>query len=309
MPTMMKTPLVTFGILVILLSLGCAEMGNFFVPPHKKSDYGDQSKECLYLTVPPAKAEAAFPAALLATAAVGLLVDRTAAAIKKESERYKASYSARETKDLLIMKDASTTVLNWDTLTFVRYLGKDAKNRTCADLKNDPSVEKAVEFISKVDRDKSEITAESLTLNKTKAKVASTRWFVPWSWWMLIDRSSEKVELKATVVMSAIAQTEKGSQPKDIISADLPLGKYDLDDDVSAKPIKDVSSGPFVIPALECKATPCTGPKTTVTVTLTESNDLGDILGDASKKVTDNKQSIINFVLEQLKIESPKNGK
>ena len=100
--------------------------------------------------------------------------------------------------------------------------------------------------------------------------------------------------------------TEKGPQSKDIISADLPLGKHLLKDAIQTLDIKDVSTGPFVLPNPGCKPA-CSGLHTTATITITESNELGDIIGDASKKVADNKQSIVNFVLEQLKIESKQN--
>lgn len=297
---MNKTSVVTLTLLTFASAAGCAEVGNFFVPPHPNSDFGDPSKACLYLTPEP-KPATEMPAigGVVATAAIGYLIDRTAAAIKDEAKRYQSSYSARETNVL-----GNTEAEQWKQLTFVRYLGEKAATKKCKEL--DPAnteLEKAVQLEAELTTGQTpEIRVTKLTLNKTKAKVASVRWFVPWSWWMLLDRSSQKVDLKATVVMSAIVKTDKGSQSKDIVSADLPLGKHNLDDKNigSALPINDVSSGPFVLPQSE------SGLRTTVTITVTESNELGDTIGDAAKKVSDNKQAITNFVLGELKIAPPK---
>lgn len=304
----MKTHLVALVTIAYASTIGCAEIGNFFIPPHSSSDYGGDSKTCLYLLPKPSNNEA-LPAVagIAASAAIGVLVDRTAAAIKQESTRYQASYSARATRALVSINASGTPSYSWDTLKFVRYLGKSTM--TCDELDSlgdqqikTNNLERAIQLEAKLIREPApEIVIQTLDLNKAKAKVASSRWFVPWSWWMLLDRSAEMVDLKATVTLSALVKTENGSQSKDIVSADLPLGKHKLP--VKIDNVKDVSTGPFVLPNPGCGKS-CSDLLTTATVTITESNELGDIIGDASKKVADNKQSIVNFVLKELKVQT-----
>lgn len=321
---MNKTPVVTLTILAFAATVGCAELGNFFVPPHPNSDFGDPSKACLYLKGPAVtkrpkpdeKGEKALPAiaGIAASAAIGYLVDRTASAIKNESNRYQSSYSARHTKNLVYIQgdQEKETAYLWNTLTFVRYLGDITRTKTCEELESLPTEqgqEKAFELVAMLITEPTpEIKVNSVTLHKTKAKVASLKWYIPWSWWMTFDRSSQKVDLKATVTLSTIIHKGKGRESKDIISADLPLGKHKLTDAVQQLTVTDVTSGPFVLPNPEC-GYGCEDLRTTATITVTESNELGDVIGDASKKLTDNKQSINNFILEHLKIETPKNNK
>lgn len=311
----MNTPLVSLVIVAFASSVGCARIGNFFVPPHPNSDQVGLSKECLYLTGEEIQKRPAGPgllvipplAGIAAAAAIGFLVDRTAAAIKDESTRYQASYSARQTKNLIyVQPDDGENAYLWHTLKFVRYLGKDntIRTKTCDQLEGDNTFVKAITLEAELKKPP-EITITKVTLNKTKAKVASVRWYVPWSWWMWLDRSAETVDLKATVTLSTIVKPVNGPpQSKDIVSADLPLGKHELTDTGGDLPITDVSSGPFVIPKAEC-GSDCVDLNTTATVTMTESNELGDIIGNAAKKVTDNKQSIVNFVLNKLNINPP----
>jgi len=312
MVLVMRTPLIAATILIFTLTTGCAEIGNFFVPPHSHSDHDNASKTCLYLTgLPVSEGTATLEAApaiagIAASAAMGYLVDRTASAIKDESKRYQASYSARDSRDLAAVQGGSTEYL-WNTLTLIRYLGDDLGKQTCAqisELKEEQQPEKAVQLVAElVTQPAPEIKVRSLILNKTKAKVASVRWFIPWSWWMLVDRSNQRVDMKATVTLSAILQTEKGPQSKDIISADIPLGKFKLKDNSQEIQINDASSGPFILPSLGCSN--CKGLHTTATITISESNELGDIIAEASKKVSENKQSITNLVLGELKIAPP----
>lgn len=305
---MPKALSITCTAVCAVLVSGCAEVGNFFVPPHSKSDAAEPSKACLYLDRKAVKAEALPIAAMAASAVVGFLVDRTAAAITDESKRYHASYSARAEALLASRIDPNSVTVHPHELTFRRYLAGDKElisSQSCTDLRN-ASTQIALEVKGELSADPVEFRITEVTLNNTKAKVASTRWFVPWSWWMLFDRSSHKVDLKATIAVNGLAPTDQGVQSKEVIAVDLPLGKFDLDETIQKRKLADVSSGRFPIPNIQCSKD-C-DLNAIVTITLTESNDLGDVIGDAAKKVAENKQSVVKFVLEQVKLDAPKSG-
>src|SRR5205823_14688700 len=150
---------------------------------------------------------------LAASAAIGLLVDRVAQGIKQEATRYKASYSARQRSNLYIFDN---TQVRWkfSEIRLVRYQGTPKHpvgKADCQDWKTQvpEGVVKASEVKIKLQPSENnkalELIPTEITLHRTKAKVRSVRWYVPWSWWMLLDDTSGQVDLNIKISISVLS--------------------------------------------------------------------------------------------------------
>lgn len=306
-----------FLILIYTSSLGCAAVGNFFLPPHSKSDKGDPELTCLYLEKISGGTEFAPILAAGAAAGIGFLVDRVAASVEEEASRYNASYSARARSTLIL----DTGGVKFNSLRLVRFHGEEV-SRGCKDLQSHRRIndaipvsypEKALELIILIKSGRSgslvhELKASKITINKTKAKVREVKWFVPWSWWMLLHRREAMVDLKTTIKLSAMVQSSEGLKPVDLIASDLKLGKFNLDKDLYDVEIKDSSSGWFAFPSVDSSKEQGKLMPITASVSLTEADDLGDVIGKAGKKITENKQAIVNVILESLETNKGTSG-
>ncbi|MCH7651005.1 MAG: hypothetical protein IIA63_07585 [Nitrospinae bacterium] len=318
---MLKT--ILQAIFIFSLS-GCAAIGNFFIPPHPNSDGNDQERVCLYLDKPELLTPDGDAKALVGVAAVGvtaiagLLIDRVAEGIEQESSRYKSSYSARNL-DNLYKKEQNQVLRKFTELNLVRFEGQKIVKDTCNDLRG-----KSKEDLKRLDLVKSleltiEITKHSITsayelkptklrLKKTKAKVSDTRWYLPWTWWMYLDKSTGKIDMIATVSISIVVKAKEVAKTQDIIKVDLPLlKKASLDENFENFEIKDISSGWFMLPDADFSATQSV--PVTVNVTITESDDIGDTIGKVAKKVSENKETVVNFIHKEFKIEKDESSK
>lgn len=315
----MQTRIVFLGILCFSFS-SCAAVGNFFVPKHSKSDYQEPELSCIYLEEIASKTEALPLLTAAASVAAGILVDRVAKAVEKEGERYKASYSARvRDKFYKISPDMfgnDQKKRTFNTIRFVRFQGDNLStltekgekvSKSCEDLQTVMSTAEntaiAMELILDVSLDEDaeayEIKPSNLTIKKTKAKVKSWKGYMPWSWWMWFDSSQGKVDLKASVTLSAIGKSKEGLEPVDVIAVDIPLGKRDLNEKIINVDIKDGTSGWFIMPAVQNKLDLL---PVTVSVTVSESDEIGDVIGNAAKQISENKKQITNVILDSLKL-------
>jgi len=325
--------ILTATALFLISQVGCSVLGDVVIPPHPKSAATDPELICLILK-PPKEEEVRPPDGFLplvvpgvATAVAvigGVLIDQAGKAIKTEGERYKASYSARTTDFLLkATKPGARPTLNIKSITLVRYYGKDTpmnwgcKDPPSGDYKALTFEAEFLTFLPKYplpkEKEKNQdqlqdhgllqLQATGLSLARTKAKVPSPRWFLPWSWWMFFDRSAQKIDINANVAMTVMAQEKKDSEikPVDLMRVDLPLGKRNLDDKTDWK-VDHIASGWIAAPQFDTSglAAGQLFAPVTITVTITETDELGDPIGEASKKVSENKEKILAELLKAL---------
>ncbi|MDR4484361.1 MAG: hypothetical protein R3B95_14320 [Nitrospirales bacterium] len=318
------------GLLIITLSvLGCSTLGNVVVPPHPNSDLREKEKVCIYQSLEAQKK--AIPA-IVAAAGVGLLVDRIAEGIKEEAGRYKTSYSGRKTFRLFLDSPGKEMNPAIDTFELVRWVGKEMQNKSCKEIealfspeeKLSPKTKNHLLRIKKDEKDQTvieetirvgfkfsainqpiwEVTGDYLLLGKTKAKVSQPKIWAPWTWWLYLSDSAGKIDLSATLAIGGVITTKDGVKHSEFLKTDMPLAKnvdlHDVDEEPNQIGIKDVTSGYFVIPASN-KGSQDEKDRVPMTLSLTinESDDIGDLIAKGSKKVSENKQQIINFSLEK----------
>ena len=87
----------------------------------------------------------------------------------------------------------------------------------------------------------------------------------------------------------------------DLMRVDLPFGKRNLDDKTDRK-VDHIASGWIAAPQFDTsglEAGQLFAP-VTITVTITETDELGDPIGEASKKVSENKEKILAELLKAL---------
>jgi hypothetical protein len=334
------------SLLIFFLS-GCSATGDFFVPPHPKSDFRAPEKTCIYIkdTGSPKFAMTG----MAASAAIGFIVDRIADGVEEEAGRYKTSYSSRTTFSLFEEAPGNTFNPTLDSFELVRWIGKMAKEKTCSGIeelfdekdKTRTVTEKSTqkEIVEQLLRKKEvenkvvleeamrisfnmhsknypiwEVTGDYILLGKTRAKVSEPQILVPWSWWLPLSKSSGKIDLNATLAIGGVITTKDGLKHSDFIKVDMPLGKkFELADEegkFNKIDISDVTSGYFVIPGPKTKDDDKNVVPITLSLTINESDALGDLIGKGSKKISDNKQQIINFSLEKfgLPVENDKGG-
>ncbi|GJL65865.1 MAG: hypothetical protein NPIRA05_08360 [Nitrospirales bacterium] len=256
---------------------------------------------------------------VLGSAVIGLVVDQMAKGIEEEASRYKASYSAKKMDTIYVRGQNSRK----NILTIIRYQGDELmterqadptypnrelpkKKLSCAEIDKKPNETKktlkSVELEIEIKRDGArkayQLKPKKITLKRTKAKVKAFRWLVPWSWWMALDKSEGVIELNAKVVLTALIKDKDKIKTVDLIAADLPLGKFNLDKDIIEVEIDDVVSDWFFIPDYDSKDTDFGNRPFIARVTLEESDDFGDILGKVAKGVSDRKKDIINVIID-----------
>lgn len=147
------------------------------------------------------------------------------------------------------------------------------------------------------------VRIDKVKIESVRSKVADSSWY-PWHWpsslvilpWKLIDSDVSKVDLNIQVNLDVIAKSPKDAvQLIKVGSFDFPIGKVSMKDlEQGPKVFEDLGefdSGFLPLPSAEKETTD--GKRSVVkadqipfnlTVSVIESNDLGDVIGKGLEK-------------------------
>lgn len=137
------------------------------------------------------------------------------------------------------------------------------------------------------------ITPTVFELKDTKAKVSIF---------------NQNVDVNVQVTLSTLVKENKDGAAKqaDIAQIDFPVGKLKLSDDIKPPSLSQLRSSWYAVPRLTLPPPPDDPSKFAVvgplnlTITVMESNDFGDVIGQGAKLVSDNKTKIVDELLKAL---------
>jgi hypothetical protein len=285
---------------------GCSSLGNALIPPHQNSDFRDPDLTCLTFKYSDAREE--FGEELLAQGAgavIGWTIDQAAKVIEKEGGRYKATFSGRDSTELYhISQDGMKIRQKLLEVRLTRYHGQEFVNGCQADI---PADLKAFDFSADISinegKNAIELRPKELVIYKTKAKVPGLSLW-PHTWWRILDGNTGKVDYSARIVMVAVSESQAGVNQEELMKVDVPLGRYTLAKDPRTVKLSGVSSGWAPLPRVKRGAAKAvSGLPISITISITEANFLGDVLADASTKVSDSKDRITNKIVKLLNLE------
>jgi hypothetical protein len=297
------------------ITTGCAEIGNFIIPAHSNSEAKDPDAVCISLNTEPQESPVAL-ALPLAKFGAKLLVEQAAKAIKKESERYSSTYSARYSNNLFIVKNSGKDNdgndilgpgLQWKEIQVTRFYGIGEKDGKKVEPQCGIETEKVMEFKANIDisaqKDAIRFIPVSFYMSKSKSKVAAPSPWKPWSWWMWLDNSRGKTDVNIQLSMSLIVTTKEGRKQVNLGRFDVPIGKISLDKET----IKDrgvlgnLSSNwiplPEIIIPTNSKVNDVFG-SVDIQVTVMEADDLGDVIAKGAAKTEENNENIAAGILK-----------
>lgn len=315
--------LVTVFGCAILFSVGCQAVGDAFIPHHPASyvQKGCSTSVALqrskYVPIeikneatnkPAGKGILPF-AGMPAVASV--VVDQAVKTAETEAKKYNAVYSAR-TSDYFNSTNGGTN----ETIQTIIVERKCSTNTV---------FKFAMTLVPDLTNGVFRIRPEQVVINKTASKNFAPglprEWkdlwqYAPWKWpgniisivWWGLDDSISKVDFNVHVVIESIGFNEKHEGKNNVLCAlNFPLGKRNIGDiaiglndirnNMKTSQLSTIDSGfiPLRDPGTNVldKAMPLN-----VTVTVTEGNDLGDIIGKGATELSKNKDSIVKKIVE-----------
>jgi hypothetical protein len=272
---------------LLLLLAGCSHTTGL-LPRNEASLITEHEVLCLATRkIPDEAAAGALLLAPLVKAGAGALIDRVAGAIETESKLYKATYSARLPEKLFVVTPDGKIQLRFDEISFSRFAG-DPKITSCADAQK---AKPAMQFIVRVNPDPAEgnlrFTPQSFEYRQSRAKIAA------WD---------SKLDINVQLQIVALTADKDGKKSSsDVARVDFPIGRVPIGTEHKAGPdqLKPLASGWFALPTF---TKPSSGPFGAVTlmVTVMESDNLGDVLAKGAKSLRDDKEKLIEKLLERL---------
>lgn len=279
----------TLSAAVILTLAGCSHTSGL-LPRNDASMVTENEVLCLETRKSPD--EAAIATLLLAPlvkAGAGFVIDKVAGAIETESKLYKATYTARLPEKLFTIGPENKIGLKFDEITLSRFAG-DPKVTSCA---NAAGAKPAMRFTVQLNADPAEgnfrLTPKEFEYRQSRAKVAA------WD---------NKLDVNVQLQMVALAADKEGKKSStEVAKVDFPLGRVPVGTEYKASPeqLKPLASGWYPLPAF---TKPASGQFGAVTLTLTviESDNLGDVLAKGAKSIRDDKDKLIDKLLEKLEL-------
>lgn len=291
-------------ILSATLALALAGCGhtNGLLPKNDESMVLENEVLCLATKAPPEElAVESLILVPLVKAGAGFVIDKVAGAIEQESKLYKATYTARLPDKLLVSYKTDGSAeqkikLRFNEITFARYAG-DPKVTNCA---NAGTAEPAMRFTVRLNADSQEgnfrITPKEFKFQQSRAKVAA------WD---------NKLDVNVQLQMLAILTDKEGRKTSsDVAKVDFPMGRVPIGKHYVADEnrLKSLASGWIPLPAYpkpvgtNKPAAPIDFGAITITVTVIESDNLGDVLAKGSKSIRDDKDKLIDKLLDKLEL-------
>ena len=281
---------------LLVLTTGCAAVGDLLFSPHPASLRKLEPKLSLTADTGGDCVDKPVTTRAIPPAVVGVAVTALKTLLEKEGQRYKATYSAGASDDLLVTK--------------------------CIRLKHTGLVrlEMSLEGGAIAER----VTDGRFTVRGTKSKIVSLPWRTlfnrqnlldgeTWSskvgnliglvnplmfvhfLWGLLDDDLYKVDFAAKIKVEMI---DSASRKVTTVETVIPLGKFSIDEIADngggVRPVR--SSSYFPKP----KGSPALS---NVVVSVVEANDLGDTIGEGAELVGKNEKSITDWVKGLLGLE------
>jgi hypothetical protein len=298
--------------------IGCGAMGNVLIPHHDNSMV-DQNVLVCFKTTRPGDSVPPFIAAIPGKA-VDLLIAEVAKGIEKESERYKATYSGRNI-GVFSLRESELLFITFETpapkgcgeLQDVQW--DNNISSSIGEMKDWPAVNNV--FIVKILAASSRairLVPQYVALKTSKSKVAWATSPYPWHWpaaivwgpWYLFDRDIAKVDTNVQISLKAVATDEKtGNKLVDMGTVDFPLGKRLISDPFfkEKESLESLGSGWIPLPPYDPKAANPIIPMD-ITVTVIESNDLGDVIAKGATQFKEKKDDIGDSIKRYLGVEN-----
>ena len=279
----------TLSLALVLPLIGCGSTSGL-LPKNEASLVTENEVLCLETRKSPDEgAIAALLLAPLVKAGAGFVIDRVAGAIETESKLYKATYTARLPEKLFTIGTGNKIELKFDELTLSRFAG-DPKVTSCA---NASGAKPAMRFTVQMNPDPVEgnfrLTPKDFEYRQSRAKVAA------WD---------NKLDVNVQLQMVALAADKDGKKSStEFAKVDFPLGRVPVGAEykVSSEQLKPLASGWFALPAFTKPASGHFG-AVTLTLTVMESDNLGDVLAKGAKSIRDDKDKLIIKLLEELEL-------
>lgn len=276
----------------VLFTAGCATIGDALVWPHQNSGVRNNELVCLYASVP----MGFLPPPLLAPivgAGAGFLIDQTAKAIDRESKRYKATYSARLSDYLLYHIKSDQTTQRVTGFRLVRYAGtpKVDQCQNVGDGSPEPTLIFDADFEMSMNLEAIRIVPTHFSMNKAKAKVSAM---------------GGELQVNVQVTLSAVAQTKDGSGLVNIAQIDYPMGTINLNEriDRTRSQLTHLASGWYALPSFKQPRENGKFVPFTLTVTVIEADDLGDVIAKGATTLAEQRSKILPELLKALGLQS-----
>jgi len=285
---------------LLVLVQGCSGLGNVLIGHHPNSMSETAGNPNITLMKDGSAVGAAGAAVVAQAAAIAL--KQLERAIDKESKRYKATYSARES-GILCSFENGVAVPEIDSIVFDRKAKEKDKEVEGTTFSLDVQVTPDCSAIL--------LTPTDFKQSKAKSKVAWASLY-PWQWpatiiwapWYLADRSIGKVDTNIQVTIDAIA-TDKNKERKlfQIGTLDFPMGKRPIQKLTSTNlPTGSLNPGYLPLPYVKEQPGKSFLP-VNVTVTVMEANDLGDVIAKGSDRLKAKEDDLISALKKKLGLE------
>lgn len=323
--------LIAASVTSVVLLQGCATWGDVLIPRHPKSGLDSRDVVCVSVKQGDAQNSAGTIVALLAKPAISWAYDKVVSAVETEAGRYKASYSGRNSVMLYTkVSDDEASVIN--KIVVKRFMLEGDQKVTvgsavdvCSQSQLAPvfRAEYDVEslYLKDVNVFEARIKPIKFTVLGTKAKALGKSWSRPWSVLANLDHRYAKVDMSVRLKLSAAVYGDDGKRTeKDVITADFPIGKINLNaEHVNANYQGNPSAWvqlPAVgtVPGSNCKFAAdakkgdkptCTpellfGPAT-IEATVSESDELGDVLSKQVTNAKEKKDKTLDDLIQKIK--------
>jgi len=275
------------GLASALTLVGCGHTSGL-LPKNESSLITEHEVLCLETRKSPDEAAvASLLLAPLVKAGAGFAIDKLSGAIETESKLYKATYTARLPEKLLTVTPDSKIRLKFDEITLSRFAG-DPKVTSCA---NTASAKPAMRFTVQLNPDPAEgnfrLTPKELEYRQSRAKIAA------WD---------NKLDVNVQLQIVALAADKDGKKSStEVAKVDFPLGRVPVGTEYKASPdqLRPLASGWFALPSFTKPAAGNFG-AVTLTLTVMEADNLGDVLARGAKSVRDDKEKLVEKLLEKL---------
>lgn len=253
----------------------------------------------------PSPAGDAISSAGLTETALTMVIKAASVALKAESKRYEATYSNRNSGILLDLDPGKRLGL----IRFTRVVSDKGAPREVMRMDS--------RILFSADDRALRLQPVFLALSSTKSKVAKIprpsccewRWLWPWMWahavygWVSADAYNVDTDIVVTIdTIAGGASVER--------SIEIPLGKVNINDErsfpleLTCNRLKGIRL-PYVPIAADGKRPV----RVNVGVTVREANELGGILGAASKATDDNADKISESILGKVGSKKEEEGK
>jgi hypothetical protein len=332
----MKPRWLFLPVLVVLVS-GCSKVLDVFIGNHENSyqkkepsppivtlEYTNYESQDKQKREQNSSIETNSVEAAAAGLAVKLILDQTERAISLEAEKYSQTYSARtsgiiqteviggqKVGDLGSCDPKDKNKRNSCLLTgfkFERNINTRCQNET----RNAITVEGAFDYSP--NGEAILIKLKSVDLKYTKSKVAGCSlapWHLPASvvvgLWRLFDSEATEVDLNVQISLDAVGLGQGGVPSLIKLGTfDFPLGKFSLDRLKKRENLENFNTG--YIPLPKTVVDKVTNSKISnpilpinLTVSVMESNELGDVIGKGVESFRENKQKAGEMLVERIR--------